>query len=172
MKIFGMLLASLGLAGSFQLAPRYPVPVTSLHMGFLDDLLKQPQSTKKTPAATSSNTKSKDNNNNKNKTKKNDSWINNMFKEPLHGHGSAEKNLDDMYDAQQKLLEARRQHYGNTGSMRTKYQDPTVSHLRDIPVHRSDPAMQNKKEDDAMYFGDDNSGPGFSFNPFKGKAKP
>jgi hypothetical protein len=161
MKIVALFLASLGLAVAFTVAPPQSRSVTSLQMGLLDGLFPQPA--KKPAAATSSSTKKK--------RKSSDKWIENMFKEPLHGHGSAEKDLEDMYEAQQNLLQERRQLFGKSGAMRNKYQDPNVDHLRDIQVHRHDPAMLNKKEDDAMYFGDDDV-QGFSFNPFKGKFKP
>jgi hypothetical protein len=164
MKFVALLSASLGLAAAFMTAPPQSRSVTSLQMGLLDGLFPLPA--KKPAAATSSSSTEKET-----KKKSSDKWIENMFKAPLHGHGSAEKDLEDMYAAQQNLLKERRQLFGESGAMRNKYQDPKVDHLRDIQVHRHDPAMLNKKEDDAMYFGD-NDVQGFSFNPFKGKLKP
>lgn len=77
------------------------------------------------------------------------SWINKLLS-PFHMHGSGETKLDDMYQAQQKILYERREYYGNKKMLHDKYRDHK-DHLRDIKVHPFDPAVLNKKEDDAMY---------------------
>jgi len=103
----------------------------------------------------------------RNDAKLNRKWISSMFNNPFHGHGSAENELEDMYEAQQKMLEERQQLFGNWEANRKKYKDFTVDHLRDIRTHEHDPAQLNKKEDDAMYV--DENDPGFSFPSFPGK---
>jgi hypothetical protein len=77
------------------------------------------------------------------------SWISKLLN-PFHMHGSGETKLNDMYQAQQKILYERREYYGNKKMLHDKYRTHK-DHLRDIKVHPFDPAVLNKKEDDAMY---------------------
>ncbi|CAB9523685.1 expressed unknown protein [Seminavis robusta] len=159
MKLIGMLLVSLGMAMAFQPQVTRPAVTSSLQMGLFDGMFK-PKAKKEILPST--------------RKVKSDRWIENMFKEPLHGHGTAEKELDDMYAAQQKMLEERRKLFGSASALRAKYSNPAIDHLRDIPTHSHDPAMLNKKEDDAMYVDDDEAGDdsaGFNFNPFKKSSK-
>ena len=149
MKILATFIASMSLAMAFQVAPNTR-PATTLQMGFLDNMFQSPKKAE-APAPVAEKKK---------KSKKNDAWIHSMFKEPIHGHGSAENDLEEMYQAQQRMLAERRQMFGREG-MRAKYKDYKADHLRDIPLHKHDPASLNKKEDDAMYVDENDSG--FSF---------
>ena len=164
MRILFAFVASMGLAAAFQVAPVTTRPITSLQMGLFDNMFQKPEPVKKVaqPTATSEPKKRK---------KKSDDWISNVFKEAFHGHGSAENELDEMYEAQQKMLQERRKLFGSDGHdrMHAKYQDVGVDHLRDIPLHEHDPATLNQMEDDAMYVDDNDKG--FSF-PWSNKFKP
>ena len=155
MKIFAVFIASMSLAMAFQATPN-PRPAIALQMGLLDDMFQSPTKAE-APVAQK-----------KKKSKKSDDWIYNFFKAPMHGHGSAENDLEDMYQAQQEMLEERRQLFGRDG-MRAKYKDHTVGHLDEIPLHEHDPALLNQKEDDAMYVDENDNG--FSF-PWSSKFKP
>ena len=77
------------------------------------------------------------------------SWMSKLLN-PFHMHGSGESKLDDIYQAQQKVLYERREYFGNKKMLHDKYKTHK-DHLRDIKVHPFDPAILNKKEDDAMY---------------------
>jgi hypothetical protein len=55
-----------------------------------------------------------------------------------------------MFAAQLQLLYERREYSGNKYTLKTKYQ-ASKNHLKDIPVHKFDHAVLNKKEDDAMH---------------------
>lgn len=173
MKIFVLFLASSSLAMAFQqviLPATTTSRVTStLKMGFLDNMFpnknKQDEEAAPAPVAQKSQKRSKT-------AASNSRWIENMFKSAFHGHGSAEDELDDMYLTQQKMLEERRELFGDSGhGMKDKYRDTKVDHLRDIPTHEHDPAMLNQKEDDAMYFDDNDKntgGGGFNFPSWPG----
>lgn len=82
-----------------------------------------------------------------------DSWIENAFNhfEPIHGHGTGEKQLDDLFKAEQDLLKDRKSHYGNKKELRAKYKNFQKDHHNEIPVLSENPADLNKHEDDAMY---------------------
>jgi hypothetical protein len=55
-----------------------------------------------------------------------------------------------MFAAQLQLLYERREYSGNKDTLKTKYQE-SKNRLKDIPVHKFDHAVLNKKEDDAMH---------------------
>jgi hypothetical protein len=105
----------------------------------------------------------------------NKNWFDNVLSHPFHMHGSAagEKDHDEMFKVQQQVLYERREYYGNKDMLRKKYHNNSpsrINHLNDIPVHKFDPRVLNKKEDDAMYV--DDSAKGFQFPFFKTKVNP
>lgn len=159
MKIFAacsLLAVFVGLTSAFSVLPGTVTPKTAdtaLRMGLLDNLF-QPKKKTDPPVATQ-------------KKKSNNKWIEHFFGAAMHGHGSEEGHLDELYEAQQQLLHDRQQTYGSDGHkmMRDKYHHD----LKDIPTIDHDPAVLNEKEDDAMYF--DETGPAFSF-PWQKKLKP
>lgn len=167
MKIFLALVASLNLVVAFQGVAPTSRAASHLQMGMLDDLFKpKPVQAKKTAKqeayeAQAATTK-------KRRFKKEGAalWLDKFFSHPVHGHGSDEHSLDDMYVAQQKVLQERQKLFGDGHSaMKNKYSKPGVDHLRDIQTHEHDPAMLNRQEDEAMYIDDNDTG--FSF-PFGG----
>lgn len=84
-----------------------------------------------------------------------ESWLDKLLNHPLHGHGSGETTLEDMYEAQQQVLYERREYFGQKEMLRRKYSDYETDHLRDIRTLDVDtPAMKNQKEDDAMWIDD------------------
>lgn len=95
-------------------------------------------------------------------------WIEQMISEPIHGHGSGENEMDKMYKEQQKILYKRREYYGNKNMLKKKYKNTGVDHLSEIKTINANPADLNKREDDAMYVGEDT---GFQF-PWINKLKP
>lgn len=105
----------------------------------------------------------------KKKYKKSDNWLMNMFAEPLHGHGSGEDDLEEIFKAQQQVLYERREYFGNKDALKKKYKNFNQSHLGEIKVHEVDPAEQNKKEDKAMYI---DEGYNFKFPWENKKLKP
>lgn len=151
MKIFAIFLATASLTMAFQVAP-VTRPATSLQMGFLDNMFQSPKKAEEPAPAVAP------------KKKKSDAWIANMFKEPMHGHGTAENELDEIYQAQKQMIQERRRLFGREG-MKAKYKNHKISHLDEITLHQHDPAALNKAEDDAMYIDEDDSG--FSFPSFK-----
>ena len=89
----------------------------------------------------------------KKKASKDDDWIKKMFT-PFHGGGSAkDKELDEIYQAQQDILANRRKHFDGK-TLKSKYKKVGEDHLRDIHTIQLDPKALNQKEDDAMWFGD------------------
>lgn len=166
MKIFLAFVASLNVALAFQGVVPASRTSSSLQMSFLDDLFKpkpvQAKMTAKQEAfEAQASTKRR-------RFKKQGAalWLDKFFSHPVHGHGTDEHSLDDMYQAQQQVLEERQKLFGDGhSSMKNKYSKPGVDHLRDIRTHEHDPAMLNRQEDDAMYVDEDNNG--FSF-PFGG----
>lgn len=151
MKIVFALLATLNyLALAFQVVPASR-PATSLQMGLLDGMFSKPvkkEGIRKYPAAQpAAATKTT-----RYKKTGTSLWLDTFFSHPVHGHGTDEHSLEDMYDAQQEVLEERRHLFGNGHNvMKNKYSKPDVDHLQDIRTHEHDPAMLNQKEDDAMY---------------------
>ena len=100
----------------------------------------------------------------KKKKNKQFDFLYDFFSHPFHAQGSShnENELDDMYKTQQAVLSARRAGF-NKDKLRRKYSHVNEDHLKDIPLHKHDPAFKNKQEDDAMYV--DESGPSFEI-PF------
>ena len=76
-----------------------------------------------------------------------------FFSHPFHGHGSSHRqsDLNAMFRAQQQVLYERREYSGNKDMLHRKYHRAGENHLKDIALHKHDPALLNKKEDDAMY---------------------
>lgn len=164
MKIVLAFVASLNLAVAFQAVPTSR-PVLTLQMGMLDDMFGKP-SKKQVEDVQPVAQKTR-------RFKKTGTalWLDKFFSHPMHGHGTDEHSLDDMYDAQQQVLQERRKLFGNGhDAMQKKYSNPSVDHLRDIPTHEHNPAMLNKAEDDAMYI--DEGDTGFSFPSFGAKFRP
>ena len=173
MKLVLAFIASLNLAVGFQgVVP--PMTTTSrtagtsshLQMGLLDDLFKpKPVPAKKTAKQEAYEAQASTK---RRRFKKEGAalWLDKFFSHPVHGHGSDEHSLDDMYEAQQQVLQERQKLFGDGHSvMKNKYSTPGVDHLRDIQTHEHDPAMLNRLEDEAMYI--DENDTGFSF-PFGG----
>jgi hypothetical protein len=154
--------------------------VTELRMGFFEDLFNKPihghgSGEKKLGAIYKEEQDllkdrrehyRKDQLKKKYSAKKKNSWIDDMLSHPFHAQGSShnEEEFDDMYKAQQQLLYERREYYGNRDMLKKKYAK-SKNHLQDIPVHQYDPAVLNKKEDDAMWI--DENAPTFKFPNFK-----
>lgn len=156
MKVLAAFFATLSLAMAFQVSPSIR-PATTLQMGFLDNMFQGAKKDEEAPAPVAQTKK---------KSKKSDAWIGSMFKEPMHGHGSAEDKLDEMYQDQKKMIAERRALFGRDG-MRNKYKDTSSHHIDDIPLHQHDPAKLNQREDDAMYVDDNESGFSFPWGKFK-----
>lgn len=151
MKVFSIFLFSLlSTAVAFAPSPQARSAVsTSLAMGWFD-------------TAGGSKQKGK---------KKSDDWIKNMFLKPVHGGGSAkEKDLDDIYAAQQQILANRRKHM-DQNTLRSKYKAYGKDHLREIHTIAHDPKALNKREDDAMYIDKDHDKK-TSFFSWNKKLKP
>lgn len=83
-----------------------------------------------------------------------DAFIADVFNnfEPLHGHGSGEKALDEMKKTQAEILAKRK----SLDVLKKKYRDSELDHHGEIPMIAFDPKDLNQKEDDAMYL-DENS---------------
>jgi hypothetical protein len=84
-----------------------------------------------------------------------DTWIERAFNdfEPVHGHGTGEKELDEIYKAEQDLLKERKKHFGvNNNKLKDKYRDFKTDHHGEIQTIAQNPADLNQKEDDAMHF--------------------
>jgi hypothetical protein len=103
----------------------------------------------------------------KNSSRKKKNWVDNMFTEPIHGHGSDEDKIKEMYEEQQAMLHNRQSLFGSD-QMKKKYKGTKKDHLSEIETIDFDPKNLNKKEDDAMYV--DENTPTFDF-PW-GKLKP
>ena len=122
-------------------------------MSVFDNMFKKPSSSVKSPKRKT--------------TKKSDSWIEEMISKPVHGHGSGEGNLKDMYEAQQQILHDRRTHALTKQALKKKYQNSRKDYLSEIKTIDQDPADLNKKEDDAMWVDESSS---FKF-PWDSKNK-
>jgi hypothetical protein len=129
----------------------------------LDEIFKEEQELLKERKAHYSKTQLK----NKYAPKSSSNWLDQLFSQPLHGHGSGEHDMEKMYQDQQKILYERRE-YINKDALKKKYKKTGVDHLNEIKTIADDPADLNKKEDDAMYI--DETG-GFQF-PWSKKLKP
>jgi hypothetical protein len=84
-----------------------------------------------------------------------DTWIERAFNdfEPIHGHGTGEKKLDEIYEAEQDLLKERKKHFGvNNKKLKDKYRDFKTDHHGEIQTIAQNPADLNQEEDDAMHF--------------------
>ena len=96
-------------------------------------------------------------------------WLDDFLSKPFQTHGSGEKEHDKMYETQQRVLRERRQHFSKK-DLRKKYHD-SPNHLGDIALHGEDPAIKNKREDEAMYV-DEDSGIKLPFFKTKRQLKP
>ena len=83
--------------------------------------------------------------------KKSQNWIEEMISKPVHGHGTGEDDLKEMYDAQQQVLHDRHVLYGSKKQLQNKYQNADHDYLSEIKTIDDNPADLNKKEDDAMW---------------------
>ena len=63
--------------------------------------------------------------------------------EPLHGHGSLEKDLDEQWEAQQQLLKDRRTKKIDKEHLKQKYRDPE-SVTFDLKVGLQDNTKKNR----------------------------
>lgn len=99
------------------------------------------------------------------KKKGNASFLDDFFSHPFHAQGSSHSNseLEGMYEVQKQVLEARKKDGISRDKLKRKYSRINEDHLKDIPLHKHDPALLNQKEDDAMYVDED--GPTFEI-PF------
>lgn len=170
MKIFLAFVALLNLALGFQQVVTKPRSALALQMGMFDDLFKPAKNlvVKEEEASQFSVHAAKKRGSNKTGTAE---WLGNFFSHPIHGHGSDELSLEDMYETQQNVLAERRKLFGDGHTaMKNKYRNPSVDHLRDIATHDYDPATLNQKEDEAMYV--DENDTGFSFPWNKNKFSP
>lgn len=78
-------------------------------------------------------------------------WMDDMFK-PVHGHGSGEKQLDQIYREEQAVLKDRKEHY-NKNEMKKKYKKKQGSFLEDFfsnPFHGQG-SDHDERDYDEMY---------------------
>ena len=140
------------------------VVTTALSMGWFDTTGKKKATSSRSAAGSVAKKKETTN------KKKSDDWIKNMFS-PVHGGGSAkEKDLDAIYETQQRILADRRKHL-DSKTLKSKYKSVGQDHLRDIDTIKYDPKALNQKEDDAMYIDQDHDKK-TSFLPWNKKLKP
>jgi hypothetical protein len=87
------------------------------------------------------------------KKKGRDKWIAGVFNnfEPIHGHGTAEGELDEIKLTQERVLSERKGQYANKNILKKKYSNPEVDHHGEIPMISKNPADLNLKEDEAMW---------------------